>query len=44
MTERYAHLAPGQSAGYMHLPSTVTPMPPSSGQCSGQFDPATEPN
>ena len=39
MTERYAHLAPGQSAGFMHLLSTVTSMPSSSGQRSGQFDP-----
>jgi integrase len=38
MTERYAHLAPGQSTGFMHLLST----PDASknwGQCRGQSDP-----
>lgn len=44
MTERYAHLAPGQSAGYMHLLSTVPSTPSTSGQRSGQFDPRSDPN
>jgi integrase len=44
MTERYAHLAPGESAGYMHLLSTVPSTPSTSGQRSGQFDPEGEPN
>jgi site-specific recombinase XerC len=44
MTERYAHLAPGQSAGFMHLLSTVPSKPSSSGQRSGQFDPKSDPN
>jgi integrase len=44
MTERYAHLAPGQSAGFMHLLSTVPPKPSRSGQRSGQSDPGSEPN
>ena len=44
MTERYAHLAPGQSAAFMHLLSTVPSKPSSSGQRSGQFDPKSDPN
>lgn len=44
MTERYAHLAPGQSAGYMHLLSTVPSTPSTSGQRSGQFDPRSDAN
>jgi GTP cyclohydrolase FolE2 len=43
MTERYAHLAPGQSAGFVHLPSVAAPSP-TSGQCSGQTDRPTEVN
>ena len=44
MTERYAHLAPGQSAGYMQLLSTAPPKPSSSNQRSGQSDPGSDPN
>ena len=44
MTERYAHLAPGQSAGDMHLLSTDPLKASSSGQRSGQFDPKSDPN
>lgn len=40
MTERYAHLAPRQSAGYMHLLSTV----PSTPSTSGQLNPRSDPN
>jgi integrase len=43
MTERYAHLAPGQSAGFVHLLSAAAPSP-TSGQCSGQSDRPTEVN
>ena len=44
MTELYAHLAPGESAGYMQLLSTAPPKPPNPGQRSGQFDPGSDPN
>jgi integrase len=37
MTERYAHLAPGQSGAFMHLLTTQS-TPPVSGQRSGQSD------
>lgn len=43
MTERYAHLAPGQSAAFMHLLSGPS-APLSSGQRAGQSDSASDPN
>ena len=44
MTERYAHLAPGQSAGFMHLLSVGENEPVGSGPSSGPRDLRTDPN
>jgi site-specific recombinase XerD len=45
MTERYAHLAPGESAGYMHLLAThAVPTASSSGPASGPARPKSDPN
>jgi integrase len=43
MTERYAHLAPGQSAGFMHLLSAASPAP-IPGPRSGPHDDKTAPS
>jgi len=43
MTERYAHLSPGQSTAFMHLLSAEAPSP-IAGQCSGQSDLTSEAN
>ena len=43
MTERYAHLAPGQSAGFMHLLSAAS-SPPIPGPRSGPRDEKAAPN
>jgi integrase len=44
MTERYAHLAPGQSGAFMHLLADSVSTPPNSGQPSGQSSLETGPN
>ena len=45
MTERYAHLAPGESAGYMHLLATqAAPTVSSAGPASGPAHPKSDPN
>ena len=44
MTERYAHLAPGQSAAFMHLLSETSPPPKISGPRSGPRDSESAPN
>jgi integrase len=45
MTERYAHLAPGESAGYMHLLATQpAPTASSAGPASGPARPKSDPN
>lgn len=45
MTERYAHLAPGESAGYMHLLATpAAPTVSSAGPASGPARPKADPN
>jgi integrase len=45
MTERYAHLAPGESAGYMHLLATQpAPTATSSGPASGPARPKADAN
>jgi hypothetical protein len=36
--------SPGESAGFMHLFSTLPAKPSSSGESSGQSDPGSEPN
>ena len=44
MTERYAHLAPGESAGCMHLLATDSVPTVSSGPASGPARPESDPN
>lgn len=45
MTERYAHLAPGESAGYMHLLAMQpAPTASSAGPASGPARPTSDRN